>query len=87
MSVPLTRTRMFKEPDMRELVAYIGRLEQYFDAEAYARDLIAAEKGVFFPNGSDADKRNAFSIEKYLSTRLRPKPEDVYEVYESTERG
>ena len=36
---------------------------------------------------SDADKRNAFSIEKYLSTRLRPKPEDVYEVYESTERG
>ncbi len=37
---------------------------------------------------SDADKRNAFSIEKYLSTRLRPKPEDVYEVYESesTER-
>ncbi len=45
------RLAMFKEPDMRELVAYIERLEQYFDAEAYARDLIAAEKGVFFPNG------------------------------------
>jgi type IV secretion system protein VirD4 len=32
---------------------------------------------------SDADKRNAFSIEKFLSTRLRPKPEDAFEVYEA----
>ena len=31
---------------------------------------------------SDADKRNAFNIDKYLSTRLRTKPEDVFEVYE-----
>lgn len=31
---------------------------------------------------SDADKRNAFNIEKYLSTRLRTKPEDVFEVYD-----
>ncbi len=31
---------------------------------------------------SDADKRNAFSIEQYLSTRLRPRPGDVFEVYE-----
>ena len=30
---------------------------------------------------SDADPRNAFNIEKYLSTRLKPKPDDIYEVY------
>ncbi|WP_313127371.1 VirD4-like conjugal transfer protein, CD1115 family [Proteiniclasticum ruminis] len=30
---------------------------------------------------SDADPRNAFNIEKYLSTRLKPKPEEIYEVY------
>ena len=29
----------------------------------------------------DADPRNAFNIEKYLSTRLKPKPDEVYEVY------
>ena len=30
---------------------------------------------------SDADPRNAFNIEKYLSTRLKPKPDEIYEVY------
>ena len=30
---------------------------------------------------SDADPRNAFSIEKYLSTRLKLKPDEIYEVY------
>ena len=31
---------------------------------------------------SDADDRNYFDIEKYLSTQLRTKPDEVYEVYE-----
>ena len=31
---------------------------------------------------SDADPRNAFDIEKFLSTRLKPKPDEVYEVFE-----
>ena len=31
---------------------------------------------------SDADKRNAFDIERFLSTRLKPKPDEVYDVYE-----
>lgn len=31
---------------------------------------------------SDFDKRNTFDIEKYLSTRLKPKPDEVYDVYE-----
>ena len=30
---------------------------------------------------SDADPRNAFNIEKYLSTRLKPKPDEIYDVY------
>ena len=30
---------------------------------------------------SDANPRNAFNIEKYLSTRLKPKPDEIYEVY------
>ena len=31
---------------------------------------------------SDADDKNKFSIEKYLSTQLRPKPNEVYDAYE-----
>ena len=31
---------------------------------------------------SDADRRNTFDIEKFLSTKLRVKPEETYEVYE-----
>jgi type IV secretion system protein VirD4 len=31
---------------------------------------------------SDFDKKNAFNIEKFLSTKLRPKPADVFEVYD-----
>ena len=31
---------------------------------------------------SDFDKRNAFDIEKYLSTKLKLKPSEVYDVYE-----
>lgn len=31
---------------------------------------------------SDFDKRNTFNIEKYLSTKLKPKPDEVYDVYE-----
>lgn len=34
---------------------------------------------------ADYDKRNTFSIEKYLSTKLKTKPNDVYEVYEMGE--
>jgi type IV secretion system protein VirD4 len=30
----------------------------------------------------DADERNYFDIEKYLSTQLKTKPDDVYEVFE-----
>ena len=31
---------------------------------------------------ADADPRNAFDIERFLSTRLKPKPNEVYKVYE-----
>ena len=31
---------------------------------------------------SDSDKRNTFDIEKYLSTKLKLKPNEVYDVYE-----
>ncbi|PWJ22731.1 type IV secretion system protein VirD4 [Faecalicatena orotica] len=31
---------------------------------------------------SDFDKRNSFDIEKFLSTKLRLKPDDVYEVFD-----
>ena len=30
---------------------------------------------------SDADPRNAFDIERYLSTRFKPKPNEVFDVY------
>ncbi len=29
-----------------------------------------------------ADKKNTFDIERFLSTRLKPKPNEVYDVYE-----
>lgn len=31
---------------------------------------------------SDADPRNAFNIEQFLSTRLKPNPDDVYDVFQ-----
>lgn len=31
---------------------------------------------------SDYDKRNTFNIDKYLSTKLKVKPNDMFEVYE-----
>lgn len=31
---------------------------------------------------SDYDKKNEFDIEKFVSTKLRTKPDDVYEIYE-----
>ena len=31
---------------------------------------------------SDANPKNNFDIEKYLSTQLKTKPDDVYEVFE-----
>ena len=31
---------------------------------------------------SDFDKRNTFNIEKYLSTKLKPKSDEIYDVYE-----
>ena len=31
---------------------------------------------------SDADKRNEFDIERFLSRRLKPKPDEVYDVYD-----
>lgn len=34
---------------------------------------------------SDADPRNNFDIEKYLSTRLKTKPDEVYEIFEIDE--
>ncbi len=34
---------------------------------------------------SDADPRNAFDIENYLSTRLKPKPDEAYDFFETDE--
>ena len=34
---------------------------------------------------SDYDKKNTFDIERFLSTRLKPKSDEVYDVYEITE--
>ncbi len=36
---------------------------------------------------ADYDKRNTFDIEKFLSTRLKPKPDEVYEVYDLDEEA
>ena len=35
-----------------------------------------------YPYLSDYDRRNTFNIERFLSTKLKIKPDDVYEVYE-----
>lgn len=34
---------------------------------------------------ADFDKKNTFDTAKYLSTRLKTKPDDVFEVYEISE--
>ena len=35
----------------------------------------------------DADPKNAFDIEEFLSTRLKLKPNEVYDVYEVDAEG
>lgn len=40
-----------QDPEMRELAEYITRLETYFDADAYAKDVVKAENGVFTEQG------------------------------------
>ena len=42
-------------------------------------------KHPFYKYLSDSDKKNAFDIERFLSTRLKPKSDEVYDVYEITE--
>ena len=36
---------------------------------------------------ADADKKNKFDIERYLSTQLKPRPDDFYDVYEINGEG
>lgn len=36
---------------------------------------------------ADYDKRNTFDIEKFLSTRLKPEPDEAYEVYDLDEEA
>ena len=36
---------------------------------------------------ADADPKNAFDTEAFLSTRLKPKPNEVYDVYEVDAEG
>ena len=40
-----------------------------------------------FKYTADADPKNAFDIEAFLSTRLKPKPSEVYDVYEVDATG
>ena len=40
-----------------------------------------------YPYTADADKKNAFDIEAFLSTRLKPRPDEVYDVYEVDAAG
>ena len=40
-----------------------------------------------FKYTADADPKNAFDIEAFLSTRLKPKPSEVYDVYEVDAMG
>ena len=35
-----------------------------------------------FKYTADADKKHIFSIEKFLSTKLKSKPDDVYTLYD-----
>ena len=40
-----------------------------------------------YPYTADADLKNAFDIEAFLSTRLKLKPNEVYDVYEVDAEG
>ena len=40
-----------------------------------------------YPYTADADPKNAFDIEAFLSTRLKLKPNEVYDVYEVDAEG
>ena len=40
-----------------------------------------------FKYTADANPKNAFDIEAFLSTRLKPKPSEVYDVYKVDAMG
>ena len=40
-----------------------------------------------FKYTADADKKNTFDIEAFLSTQLKPRPDEVYDVYEVDAAG
>ena len=40
-----------------------------------------------FKYTADADEKNAFDIEAFLSTRLKLKPNEIYDVYEVDAEG
>ena len=40
-----------------------------------------------YPYTADADKKNAFDIEAFLSARLKLKPNEIYDVYEVDAEG
>ena len=51
-------------------------------AQNTLRNLIRDTKHPNYKYLSDADKRNEFDIERFLSRRLKPKPDEVYDVYD-----
>ena len=51
-------------------------------AKAYKMKLEAITKHPNYKYLSDANPKNNFDIEKYLSTQLKTKPDEVYQVYE-----
>ena len=51
-------------------------------ARPFLSDKYDITKHPIFQCIADADDKNAFDIEAFLSTRLKPKPNEVYDVFE-----
>ena len=55
---------------------------QLRDVRPFLSDKYDITKHPNYKYTSDSDPRNAFDIEKYLSTKLRPKADEDYESYD-----
>ena len=71
--------------------ALVSQKRREIKIKRYARPFLSDKYDITkhpnYPYTADADPKNAFDIEAFLSTRLKLKPNEVYDVYEVDAEG
>ena len=78
--------RVSQKQERQEVPARYG-VWQLRGVRPFLSDKYDITKHPNYPYTADADPKNAFDIEAFLSTRLKLKPNEVYDVYEVDAEG